>query len=109
MSNNPAGDRPRKKGPRNGPSDKQPRQGGGDRPRGERRGGGGGGQGGGPGGPRGGGRQNAPRSGRLSREELEWARDLWQHNEPADEIAHQIGVPVEEIEALIAGWAPRSE
>jgi hypothetical protein len=108
MSNNSAGDRPRRKGPRSGPSDKQPRQarqGGGDRPRGERRGGGQGGQGG----PRGGGRQNAQRSGRLSREELEWARDLWQHNEPADEIAHQIGVPVEEIEALIAGWAGRAD
>jgi hypothetical protein len=105
MSNNSTGDRPRRKGPRSGPADKQPRQarqGGGDRPRGERRGG--------PqGGPGGGGRQRAQRSGRLSREELEWARDLWQHNEPADEIAHQIGVPVEEIEALIAGWAGRGD
>lgn len=104
MPNNPPGDRPpRKKGPRRAPSsDQQPRQPRpGDRPRPERQGS----PGGHGGGPRmGGERQNSPRSGRMSREEIEWVRDLWQHKEPVDEIAQQLGAPQAEIEALIAGW-----
>lgn len=105
MSNNPPGDRPRKKGPRRASSsDQQPRQNrqGGERQRGER-------QGGAPRGERqgGGDRQRPQRSGRLSREEIEWARDLWTHREPVDEIAQQLGVPESDIEALIAGWEGR--
>jgi len=40
----------------------------------------------------------------LSREELEWARDLWQHGEPPDEIANQLGIDVAQAEELVAGW-----
>lgn len=76
MSNNSAGDRPRKKGSHRGDQPRQSRQ------RGERQ----------------------PRGGRLSREEIEWARDLWRHREPADEIAQQLGAPLADIQALIAGW-----
>jgi hypothetical protein len=80
--NNSTDDTPRRKGPRRGgPSDPKSRQ----RPRGERRG--------------------PPRSGRLSQEEVEWARDLWRHREPPQEIADQLGVSLGEVEALIANWA----
>lgn len=93
MPNNPADDRSHKKGPsrgasrrsgsgrRNGTSDNQPRQG-----------------------RAGGERQQQSRGGRLNREELEWARDLWQHGEPPDEIANQLGIEVAQVEELIAGW-----
>jgi len=92
MSNNPTDDRPRKKGPpRSGPRRSGPRRNGTSegrthqaRPAGER--------------------PNQPRSGRLSREELEWARDLWQHGEPPDEIANQLGIDVAQAEELVAGW-----
>jgi hypothetical protein len=94
MPNNPADDRPRKKGPprggsrrqgpprRNGAPDSSPHQ------------------------PRhGGGRSGQARGGRLSREEIEWARDLWRHGEPPDEIANQLGIEIDQVEQLIAGWS----
>jgi hypothetical protein len=93
MPNNPPDDRPRKKGPsRSGPRRTGPRRNGGtpdNRPQQSRA----------PGE-----RQHQPRSGRLSREELEWARDLWQHGEPPDEIANQLGIDVAQAEELVAGW-----
>jgi len=113
MSNNPTDDRPRKRTPRQGAgsdqNQRQTRARNGQqeagsrqlRQRGERQGlrrarGGGGGEHQE--------RQRAPKPARLSREEIEWARDLWLHREPPDEIAQQLGVEIEEIEALIAGW-----
>lgn len=93
MPNNPPEDRPRKKGPtRTGPRRTGPRRNGGtadNRPQQSRA----------PGE-----RQHHSRSGRLSREELEWARDLWQHGEPPDEIANQLGIDVAQAEELVAGW-----
>lgn len=90
--NNPADDRPRKRGqPRGGPRRQGPRRnGGGDTQQRQPRG---------PG-PR----QPQGRPGRLSREEIEWARDLWQHGEPPDEIANQLGIEIGQVEELIAGW-----
>jgi len=131
MSNNPTDERPRKRSPRQGASSeqqapRQSRQRGGQqegarqsRQRGERQG-----QRRGRGEhqdaqrARQGGepqrqfqpgveRQRPQRAGRMSREEVEWARDLWTHREPPDEIAQQLGVEVSEIEALIATWEAR--
>lgn len=100
MADNPTDERPRKRGPRRTSSSsngqgarrssgsgeqrrtRQPRQGGGA--------------------DRQGGRQ---RSGRLSQEETEWARDLWRHGEPPEEIADQVGISLSEVENLIAGWS----
>lgn len=95
MSNNPVDDRPRKKGPSRGGSRRQ----------GQRRNGAGEGQSQ-PRPPRHAQPQhhNQSRGGRLSREEIEWARDLWQHGEPVDEIANQLGIEESRVEELIAGW-----
>lgn len=49
-------------------------------------------------------RQHRSRAGRLSREELEWARDLWHYGEPPNEIANQLGIEVEQAEELVASW-----
>lgn len=87
MANKPNDDRPRRKPSRRGGSpDSRPRRGGGNK--------GGGGRG----------PQGQQQRGRLSREEVEWARDLWEHKEPPEEIADQLGVELPEIEKLIAGW-----
>lgn len=93
MSNNPADDRPRKRGsnrggPRrtgmrrnNAPDNRsQQHRSAGNRP------------------------HRSPRPGRLSREELEWARDLWQYGEPPDQIADQLGIEIAQAEELVAGW-----
>ncbi|NLO78858.1 MAG: hypothetical protein GX093_00840 [Xanthomonadaceae bacterium] len=50
-------------------------------------------------------RPQQPRGVRLSREELEWARDLWQHGEPPSEIADQLGIDVAQAEELVASWS----
>lgn len=91
MSNNSPEDRPRRKGPsRGGPRRTGPRRNGGDNRSHQSR--------------SSGDRQHHSRGGRLSREELEWARDLWHHGEPPDEIANQLGIDVAQAEELVAGW-----
>ncbi len=40
----------------------------------------------------------------LQPDEIRWARELWEHREPASEIAKQLDVDIVRIEALIAGW-----
>lgn len=93
MSNNPTDDRPRKKGsPRSGARRSGMRRSNAPDNRAQ--------QARSPGA-----RSQQPRSGRLSREELEWARDLWQHGEPPDEIADQLGIDVAQAEELVAGWS----
>lgn len=92
MSNKPSDDRARRKPPRRHGSGEQQQ-----RPRGGQGGGGGGG-----GGER---HQHQQQGGRLSREQIEWARDLWNHHEPPDEIAQQLGVDIAQIDALIASWS----
>lgn len=48
--------------------------------------------------------QTSSGGGRLSREQLEWARDLWEHREGPETIADQLGIELSDAQALVSHW-----